>query len=122
LLILPKEIYKLILLFVDHDSLFACELCNKMFNEIINDNNFWSDKIYLEFKELPKVTWGLHSQYVKIASKKGIIMKGTEMYIPIKDCIRKAYEQGNSYLVSYFYGCRQKGECYMDSSSEDPYD
>lgn len=122
--VLPKEIYKSILLFVDHNNLLKCRLCCKQFNEIV-DNNFWREKIHIQFNIIPKDTLNSYyeMEYIKIATKRGLIMRGSELTLSIKDCINKAWKEGGGDLVEYFYRVAETHGLlnHLSDSDEDPY-
>lgn len=94
---LPLEIDKLILLNATLETIFAFK-CACQYVTI--DNSFWKEKLYVEFNDVkPKQNY--LQQYIKIATYHGNLFRGSERYIPIKECLKRS-KYHKTYLYDYF--------------------
>ena len=59
---------------------------------------------------------GIRTKYVKLATERGNIIKGSEYFIPKKECITRAITKNTS-LSDYFENCKEQWMYEYNNSS-----
>lgn len=111
---LPPDLYYLLAIYLDYDSVRKyCQIFRK-FSPVCRDPNFWRDKaIYdigmddQDWKEVVKETGDAQEAYVRLAAENNIPFWGAEKYGNIDNLTEAAAKFDNLPLLQYFYSISQ---------------